>query len=155
MLRDAMHFATPPTEAQRRGRRNFWIIVVLALCFLSYQFHGCYFPRSEVVGTYTARHFLNNRDTVHLRTDGSYHRKVLDHQGHLALDMEGTWRLRHDVLELDAWYDNLDDDLVKWPEKACDNDMDMQFLLSRRPFNITFQTWEMEGEHYVYYRVGD
>ncbi len=80
-----------------------------------------FFNSSEVIGTYTPVNYENNYDTLELKQNGIFHRKVYDINKKLLLEMNGKWHLETGRnLNLEGFYLNLDDDLVKFPEIVKD-----------------------------------
>ncbi|WP_133256895.1 hypothetical protein [Hymenobacter edaphi] len=79
-----------------------------------------HFEEAEVYGHYTPK-YIGNFDTLELRPQGVYQRRVYDSNKKLLLKMRGEWSFESENrILLDRFYLNLDDDLVKFPELVQD-----------------------------------
>jgi len=98
--------------------KNLFILLLFSSCVE-------HFEEKEVYGYYTPVDYKNNFDTIQLEPHGIYHRKVYDKNRKLLLEMNGRWNLteQQSKIQIDGFYMNLDDDLVKFPELAKDTNM--------------------------------
>ena len=93
-------------------------------CILSLLlFSSCveHFEENELYGYYTPVGYSNNFDTLQLKPQALYHRKVYDAKRRLLLERDGKWEfIGGNGLALSGFYLNADDDLLKFPELAKD-----------------------------------
>lgn len=115
---------------------------VIYVLFLILLFSSCveHFEEKEVYGYYTPVCYKNNFDTVWLKPDGIYHRKVYDRNKKLLLEMNGKWSLteQKSKLKIDGFYLNLDDDLVKFPHLVMDTNMELISVIKTNNNAIEF-----------------
>ena len=95
------------------------IVCILLICFSSCDEH---FEKSDIYGCYTPIGYKNNFDTIIFKVKNKFRRRVYDKNKKLILDQKGTWVLKdkHTLL-IETFYRNLDDDLVRYPEKIDTN----------------------------------
>jgi hypothetical protein len=98
-----------------------------------------HFEEKELYGYYAPTLYNNTFDTIQLKPDSVYHRKVYDKNNKLVLDMEGKWEFkdRHRIV-FDGFFLNLDRDLVKFPDLVKDTDMAMDTYFETRKGVIGF-----------------
>jgi hypothetical protein len=98
-------------------------------------FSSCvaHFEDKEIIGIYTPSDYKNNFDTLELKPNGTYERKVYDKNKKLLLEMKSNWSLveQGSKIKIDGFYFNLDDDLLKFPHLAKDTNMVMQCVLEK------------------------
>jgi hypothetical protein len=89
-------------------------LMVLASC-------GNHLKEAELYGKYVPVSYKNNFDTIQLKPQGVYHRRVFDRSNKLLLEMDGRWRLnKNSQLTFESFYQNLDDDLIRYPDSVKD-----------------------------------
>ena len=95
--------------------------------FILLMFSSCvkHFEEKEVCGYYTPVNYKNNFDTIQFLPNSKYLRRVYDINKKLVLEMKGNWKLteQKSKIQIDGFYLNLDDDLVKFPELSKDTNM--------------------------------
>jgi hypothetical protein len=99
------------------------------------------FTEQEVLGVYTPVDYKNCFDTIRLKKNGVYHRKVYDIKKHLLLDMKGKWNFYNEEksqIQFHSFYLNLDDNLIKFPELVQDTVGGGAFNLERNNNTIAF-----------------
>lgn len=114
---------------------------MIKILFIVLLFSACipHFEDNEVVGLYTPNDYKNNYDTLEIKPDGIYHRKVYDFNKKLLLEMNGKWNLRdNEILHFEPFYLNLDDDLVKFPHLVKDTTGDWEGSLEKVNNKIQF-----------------
>jgi hypothetical protein len=114
-----------PINRLHRGFKFKWLICLSTFTFVS----SCFLPykKNEIVGTYVPINYTKNLDTIVLRVDNTYQRKVYDLTGRLLLSMVGQWTFDgHQGIEFTSFYLNLDDDLTSFPELASDTTLAMK-----------------------------
>ncbi len=112
-----------------------------------------HFTKQEVLGTYVPVGYKNTFDTIQLRQDGVYHRKVFDKSSKLILEMDGKWEIRNDAeIQFYSFYFNLDDDLIKFPELVKDTTRGRSGILEMHNNTIQFCLGYYQGEN-CYQRV--
>ena len=81
-----------------------------------------YFEEKEIYGIYTPIDYKNNYDTLQLKPNGLYSRKVYDKNNRLMLEMNGKWGLvgSNSQINFNNFYLNLDHDLLEYPEQVND-----------------------------------
>src|SRR5690606_26087586 len=72
-------------------------------------------------GYYAPVGYTNTFDTIELKPQGVYHRKVYNKNNKLALEMNGKWYLeKNSIIHLNSHFFNLDRDIEKFPELLQD-----------------------------------
>ena len=86
---------------------------------------------------------------IYLTVDGIYERKVYDKNKKLLLSTTGRCVFENSHrLDLDGFYLNLDDDLIKYPHKVNDSDMYISTYFERVGYgNIRFCVGYYLGEN--------
>jgi hypothetical protein len=107
------------------------------------------FTNDEMIGTYVPIGYKNNLDTIQIKPQGLYHRRVFDKTNKLVLEMEGTWKLvtQNSQIQIEPFYLNLDDDLVKFPDNVRDTSMVIIKNLETQNGTIQFCVGYYEGEN--------
>ncbi|PQL94855.1 hypothetical protein [Apibacter adventoris] len=90
------------------------LLILCSLIFLS-----CISDR-DVEGVYVPVDYKNNFDTICIKMNGIYDRKVYNKNGKLLLKMKGEWQRSNDAIRFQSFYLNLDDDLEKYPKLVQD-----------------------------------
>lgn len=90
-------------------------ILLISIFFIS-----CSFNEEELIGRYTPVNYINSFDTIELKANNIYFRKVYDVHNKLLLEMDGEWRLDGDYIKFNPFYLNFDDDLLSFPESVQD-----------------------------------
>jgi hypothetical protein len=99
------------------------------------------FTEQEILGTYTPVDYRNCFDTIQLKINGVYHRRVYDIKKHLVLDMNGKWHFKNkknSVIEFSSYFHNLDRDLIKFPELVTDTIGSWSHMIERSNKRIEF-----------------
>jgi len=119
--------------------------LLIVLLFASCVAH---FEDKEVIGIYTPSDYKNNFDTLELKPNGTYHRKVYDKNKKLLLEMKSNWGLveQGSKIRIDGFYFNLDDDLVKFPHLVKDTNMVMECVLEKELNTLQFCTGYYSGK---------
>lgn len=117
------------------------VLLVLTACnkrFNEKDLYGCYSP----VG------FQNTYDTICLKADGIYHRKVYDKNKSLVLETTGKWFVeKKAIIHFDNFFLNLDRDIVKYRELVQDTLGGGGGLLENKKGIIQFCVGYHEGEN--------
>ena len=113
------------------------------LIFMALALPSCVdnFTEQEILGTYTAVHYKNCFDTIQIKNNGIYHRKVYDVKKHLVLDMNGKWKFynnKKSQIQFHSFFLNLDRNLVKFPELVEDTLGGGSFNIERNKGKIEF-----------------
>jgi hypothetical protein len=112
-----------------------------------------YYSKEKIIGTYTAKYFKNNYDTIEIKPNGRYYRRVYDKNKKLLLNTNSTWELQnldHQIYFFD-FYLNFDDDLLKFPDNVKDIG-GLQVSLHTKSGTIYFWTGYYEND-YCYYKI--
>lgn len=87
----------------------FFILVFLSSCDVQFQ-------EKELYGVYAPVNYKNTFDTIQLKPQGTYHRKVFNKNNKLVLEMNGKWSLENNtIIHFDSYFLNLDRDIAKFP----------------------------------------
>jgi len=119
---------------------------ILLLFFLA----SCieYFESDEILGTYVPIGYKNSFDTIQLKPEGVYHRKVYDITNELLLETDGRWSLLNkSQIKLNGFYQNLDDDLVKFPYLVKDTNMEIITNIETQNGHLQFCIGYFDGEN--------
>jgi len=82
---------------------------------------SCSYTEKELIGAYSPTEYKNTFDTIQLKKNNEYHRKVYDINKKLVLEIDGKWSIEEDVIEFKSpYFLNLDRDLVQFPELLQD-----------------------------------
>ena len=82
------------------------------------------YKESDFYGYYSPIGYVNNFDTIQLKPNNLYQRRVYDKNKKLIRVMKGTWFLKkNNSIMFNYFYQNLDDDLVRFPELTLDTNM--------------------------------
>ena len=93
----------------------------------------------DLYGYYTPLDYENSFDTILLKPQFIYNRKVYDKERNIVLDMNGKWYLqKNNQIKFNSFYLNLDDDLIKFPESTKDTSMEVITDMERRGDGIEF-----------------
>jgi len=113
-----------------------------------------YYSKEKIIGTYTAKYFKNNYDTIEIKSNGRYYRRVYDKNHKLLLNANSTWELRNLDYQIyfSNFYLNSDDDLLKFPEDVVDTTGELQVSLQTKSGIIYFSTGVYENED-CYYKI--
>lgn len=126
------------------------IIFLLLLLLTSCDPH---FNEKDLYGCYSSINFQNNYDSIQLKANGIYKRKVYDKNRKLVLEMSGMWHVeRDDIIDFKSFYLNMDDDLVQFPESAKDTSFDLQALIKNKngKIQICIQPYDKK---YLYSKI--
>lgn len=77
------------------------------------------FTTEETIGTYTPVGYRYTFDTIQLKSDGIYHRKIYDKTKKLVMEMDGQWSFYdtdNNAIQFRSYFLNLDRDLTRFPE---------------------------------------
>lgn len=123
---------------------------ILSVIYLYVLLVSCndHFDEKEVYGYYVPLGYRNTFDTIQLRPDSAYHRKVYDKSHRLVLEMDGRWKFEtnHRII-LNRFYLNLDDDLAKYTSSAFDTSIEMNSYFETKRGLIQFCVGYYEGEN--------
>ena len=98
-----------------------------------------HFETKEVYGSYTPIGYKNSYDTIQLKPDSVYHRRIYNKNHKLVLEMDGKWVLeRSHIIHFIPFYLNLDIDLVKFPKSVTDTSGGWGGSLETQSGNIQF-----------------
>lgn len=79
------------------------------------------FKEKELYGNYAPINYKNTFDTIQLKPQGVYHRRVFDSNNKLVLKMDGKWSLeKNTIIHFNSYFLNLDRDVAKFPELLQD-----------------------------------
>lgn len=107
-----------------------------------------HFEAEELYGYYAPVGYKNTFDTIQLKPDSVYHRKVYDKNSELVLEMNGKWQIeRNNILHFTPFYLNLDVDLAKFPQSVNDTSGGWQGRLETRKGVIGFCVGYFENEN--------
>lgn len=113
------------------------IIAVLAIFLLN----SCVelFEEDEVYGYYVPVSYKNTFDTIQLKPNSIYHRKLYDKSNKMVLETTGSWKFEkgHRII-LRGFYLNLDQDLDKFPYLASDTSMEVDSYFETKGGVIRF-----------------
>lgn len=122
----------------------------LLILFLFSMLLSCdeHFEKEKLYGYYSPINYKNTFDTIQLKPQGLYHRKLYDKNNQLVLELDGTWRLeRNTIISLDSYFFNLDRDLDKFPELLQDTASSGGGLLETYNGTIQFCVGYLVGEN--------
>lgn len=123
----------------------FILSVVAILCFSSCDNS---YTEKELCGTYVPIDYKNTFDTIQLKHQSIYHRKVYDKNKKLVLEMNGTWSLeKNTIVHFDPYFLNLDRDISKFPELLQDTSGGGGGLIEIRKGVIEFCVGYHENEN--------
>ncbi len=118
-----------------------FILVLLSSC-------DEHFEVKELYGNYAAINYKNTFDTIQLKPQGIYHRRVFNKNTKLALEMDGRWSLeKNTVIHFGSYFLNLDRDIIKFPELLKDTLGGGGGLLETRSRTIRFCVGYYQGEN--------
>lgn len=126
---------------------TFW---AMSSCISSY-------TPEQLYGYYAAVGYVNTFDTIQLKTNSLYHRKIYDKHHRLVLEMKGKWLVERDeVIRFPStFFLNLDQDIIKAsPESLADTSMDWQGGIETRGGVIGFCVGYNQGEN-CYKKISD
>jgi hypothetical protein len=93
--------------------------IVLSIIVL---FTSCNYREKDLVGTYTPKDYKYTFDTIQLKENNTYYRKVYNSNKKLVLEINGEWSLKGDLIVFKSpYFANLDRDLVAFPELLQDS----------------------------------
>lgn len=102
----------------------------------------------EAVGAYVAQGYLNTIDTIYLEPAGIYERRVYTTNGSCVLSMRSKWKLTGDrEIAFDAFFLNLDRDLLKFPELTADTLGGMHSILESKGSSLVFCVGYLENQN--------
>jgi hypothetical protein len=97
------------------------------------------FETAEVLGTYVPIDYKNNFDTIEIR-EHEYERTVRDKSKKLLLRMKGACKLseNNSRIQINSFYQNFDDDLIKFPELVNDTNLEISTTFDQKSDEIIF-----------------
>lgn len=99
------------------------------------------YTAKELYGSYAAVGYINTYDTIELKPQDIYHRKVYDKNNKLVFEMDGKWGLQgSNILHFNSYFLNLDRDVSKFPELLTDTSMTVSTYFETRKGVIGFCT---------------
>ncbi|PWN65880.1 hypothetical protein [Chryseobacterium oncorhynchi] len=103
---------------------------------------------NELYGKYIPISYHNTYDTLVIKKNKEYERRVYNHNKKLLLDYKSTFQLESlGSIKFDNFYLNLDRDLVKMPEDVKDTDMSMTTNFEKKDKDIIICFGYHEGEN--------
>ena len=122
-------------------------LIILLILFTLYSCDE-HFKENELYGFYVPVGYKNTFDTIELKPQGVYHRKVYDRNNKLALEMNGKWYLeKNSIIHLNLHFFNLDRDIEKFPELLQDTLGGRSGLLETFKGHIQFCVGYYQGEN--------
>jgi hypothetical protein len=123
----------------------------ICLLFTCWALSSCMdsFKEEQLYGYYTAVGYINTTDTIQLKPDSIYQRRVYDKQHRLVLEMQGKWFVeRNDVIRFPPpYFLNLDQDISMSPKSIADTSVDWSGGIERRGGVIGFCVGHLQGEN--------
>jgi len=111
-------------------------ILILLLLLTACDEH---FERDELYGYYAPALYNNTFDTIQLRPDSMYHRKLYDKNNKLVLEINGKWWIeRNNIIRFNSFFLNLDRDVTKFPNLLEDTSSNGGGMLETRNGVIGF-----------------
>ncbi|MBX2949205.1 MAG: hypothetical protein KF704_07995 [Crocinitomicaceae bacterium] len=96
----------------------------IKMFFFSIVLFGCvrHFSKQEVIGEYSPIGYKRTYDTIELKPEGIYHRRVYDSNKKLQLDLTSKWELRDGGSKIffHSFFLNFDRDIAQFPELLAD-----------------------------------
>ena len=118
------------------------------LIFTLFTSCGQKFLNETVSGVYVPVGYVNTFDTLKLKGNGTYTRKLLDKSRQLAWEMEGHWFLENsNELKFRSFFVNLDRDLATYPDLVIDTTGGWSSILEMKNDTITFCLGYFDGEN--------
>jgi hypothetical protein len=106
------------------------------------------YKESDFYGYYSPIGYVNNFDTIQLKPNNLYQRRVYDKNKKLIRVMKGTWFLKkNNSIMFNYFYQNLDDDLVRFPELTLDTNMCLTTYFKIYKGEIKFCIGYHEGQN--------
>lgn len=122
-----------------------WLFPLLAFLLLAACLHV---DEKKALGTYVAQNYVNTIDTIYLEPAGVYERRVYASDGELVLSMRSKWSLSGTrEIAFDAFFLNLDRDLLKFPELTADTVGGMHSILGSNGGSLEFCVGYLEGQN--------
>jgi hypothetical protein len=107
-----------------------------------------YVEQVDIYGDYAPVNYINSYDTIQLKENGIYKRRVYDKNKKLILNMQGNWELINNTkIKLNSFYLNLDDDLKSFPKLTIDTTMELICSLKSENNAIQFCVGYYQGNN--------
>jgi hypothetical protein len=99
---------------------------------------SCNINEEDVFGYYAPINYKNTFDTIQIKDNGIYHRKVYDKDRNLLLEMDGKWRFANgrSSIQFSSFFLNLDSDI--YPEQLSDTLGEWQASINKHGNSIEF-----------------
>ncbi|MEP6464911.1 MAG: hypothetical protein ABJB05_01340 [Parafilimonas sp.] len=115
------------------------IVVLFAIIILIFSACDNSYKEKELYGAYVPIDYKNTFDTIILKPNGEYNRKIYNKNNKRVLDMNGEWEFKNsNRLKIEGFYLNLDDDLIKFPNSINDTDMSIDTYFETQNSVIKF-----------------
>jgi len=102
----------------------------------------------EALGAYVAQNYVNTIDTIFLEPAGEYERRVYASDGKLVLRMRSKWSISGTrEISFDAFFLNLDRNLLKYPELIADTDRVESSILESNGGSLEFCVGYLENQN--------
>lgn len=114
----------------------FFSTIILGLIFTSCSRS---FSQDEIIGAYVAEEYIHSFDTIYLKNNNLYQRKVYNKKKELLLDMEATYEFDNsNRIDLSSFYVNLDNNLIEFPNEVNDTTSLTSLVLKINKDRIVF-----------------
>lgn len=121
------------------------IIISMLLLLTACDFH---FTENNLYGSYIPINYKNTYDTICIKPQKLYNRKVYDKNNNLVLNMQGRWELgENGTIRFHSFFLNLDRDVSKYPELLKDTLSDGGGWISKKDGIIQFCVGYNTGEN--------
>lgn len=79
------------------------------------------FEENEIYGKYSPIGYKNTYDTIEIKANGIYYRKIYNNEKSLVQNINSKWRIENkNQIQFDAFFINLDRDISKFPDLLND-----------------------------------
>ena len=120
------------------------IIYVLVLFLMILSSCSYFISKKEICGTYAPLDYKNTYDTIVIKENNIYTRRIYDANNNLKMEMQGSWKIVDgNKVQFWSFFFNLDRDIDKYPELLEDTTGGMQVLFYKKKGKTEF--------HFGYY----
>lgn len=121
-------------------------IVAIAIAVIIFNSCRTISDEKDLYGKYVPINYKNTYDTITLKPDSLYLRKVCDKDNNVLLEMKGKWFLEdNSSVTFEPFYLNFDDDLHEFPELVSDTSMTFNTIIESKGKKIGFCVGHYEG----------